>query len=105
MSTGHAKVLLGIPEEKTLCEVADRIIADKLSVRDTERYIKSLGRKPQDTKKKTLRNKVAYDEAEQMLKEKLGTKVVINRKTETTGRIEIDYYSTEDIERILEHIK
>ena len=106
IQSGHAKVILGLEDEKKELEAAKHIVAEHLSVRETEKYIKNFGKeKAKPAAKKKLRNQVAFDQAEQDLKSKLGTKVTINRKTITSGRIEIEYYSIEDIERILEHIK
>ena len=107
LSTGHAKVLLGIGDAEKQSEVAKQIIEQNLSVRETEKIVHALENpKPaKDVKKTALKNQLAYETVENTLKEKLGTKVSINRRSENSGKIEIDYYSLEDIERILAHIK
>lgn len=104
LSVGHAKVLLGLSEEKDQNALAERVLAENLSVRETEKAVKAINRGPRK-EKAPLRNSVAYEETEDNLQKILGTKVVIKRKSDNAGRIEIDFYSLEDIERILKHIK
>ena len=103
ISTGHAKVLLSLEDPAKLTLAAKEVAASNLSVRDTERLVKAFEKTPE--KKKPLRNQVAYDEAEQKLSQKLGTRVRINRKAENSGKIEISFSSLEDFERITDHIR
>lgn len=105
LSTGHAKTILGLEDPEKQTEVAEKVISDNLSVRQTEALIKSLLKEKKAPVKKALRNQVAYDEARQSLEDCLATKVVINRKSETAGKIEITYNSLEDFERIVGHIR
>ena len=105
LSTGHAKVLLGLENEEDIKKAADQIREKALSVRETEALVRSVTEKKPRKEKKELKNKTAYTELENNLKEKLGTKVSIRRRSDNAGRIEIDFYSLEDIERILEHIR
>ena len=104
ISTGHAKVLLGLDKKELQLQVAEDIINDRLSVRETEQMVKQLQKPRADEKeqKKELKNQELYQRIEDRMKEKIGSKVKIQRKTEEKGKIEIEYYSTEDLERIME---
>ena len=107
LSTGHAKVILGLDSPEKQLRAAETVLAENLSVRETEKLIKGLNDEKKSkpgTESKKLKNTVAYERVEKELKEKLGTKVVISRKDENAGKIMIDFYSLEDIERIIGHI-
>ena len=106
LSMGHARALLGIADTKTMEIVAQKIISEDFSVRQTEQYIKSL----QTVKKE---KKVTKEEAElsryiksleENLSSELGTKIKIVNKN-NKGKIEIPYSSAEDFERIIALIK
>ena len=105
LSTGHAKVLLGLEDEEELTKAAGQVLEKNLSVRETEALVHSITEKKPRKAKKELKNKTAYTSVENSLKEKLGTKVTIRRRSDNAGKIEIEFYSLEDIERILEHIR
>ena len=104
ITVGHAKVLLGISSKEQQEEIAEHIIDEKLSVRELENYIKAMSKpkKHLAPSQKQLGNKELYHTLEEKMKECIGTKVHINRKEENKGRIEIDYYSADDLERIIE---
>ena len=91
------------PEEQY--EIAQRIFDEKLSVREVEKLMKNL-HKPEKAKKKpdnqTLQ--VIYQDIEDRLKQKLSTKVTITSKGEGSGKIEIEFYNHEDLDRLLEMI-
>ena len=103
ISTGHAKVLLGLEDPERMRELAARIREENLSVRDLEAVIHAMGRKKRT--KTVFRNQEEYDNTARGLEEKLGTHVRFSRKNEHSGKIEIDYSSLEDLERILSHIR
>src|SRR5699024_5966952 len=104
ITVGHAKVLLGISSKEQQEEIAEHIIDEKLSVRELENYIKAMSKpkKKLAPSQKQLGNKEHNHTLEEKMKECIGTKVHINRKEENKGRIEIDYYSADDLERIIE---
>jgi ParB family chromosome partitioning protein len=106
LSTGHAKAILGAETEELQSEIAKTVVEKGLSVRDTEALVKNAGKqkKSPGTAKK-LRNTAEYEKVEKELKAKLGTKVKIERREDNAGRIIIDFYSLDDIERILKHIQ
>ena len=84
--------------------VANRILDEKLSVRETEKLVKSLLEGKEKKKKETKKdeNAVFYKDLEEKIKEIVGTKVSIQHKSKDKGKIEIEYYSEEELERIIE---
>ena len=106
ISSGHARALLGLKDTEKQYTVAMQIFDEKLSVRETEKLIKSMNAPAkQKPAKKELKNDFVYRDIENQLKEKIGTKVRINRKDEQKGKIEIEYYSPEELEKILAYFK
>lgn len=106
ISSGHARALLGLDDTEKQYNIAMQIFDEKLSVRETEKLVKQINRPEQPPKpKKELKNDFVYRDIEEKLKEKIGTKVKINRKTEEKGKIEIEYYSPEELEKILAYFK
>ena len=101
ISSGHARALLGLSDKEEQFHIASKIFDEKLSVRETEKLIKKINNPTKKQPKKELKNDFVYRDIEEKLKQKLGTKVSINRKTEQKGKIEIEYYTPEDLEKIL----
>lgn len=103
ISSGHARTLLSIPDKNIQYEIAMKIFDEKLSVRETEKYIKNYN-KPKSKVKKEINMEIVeiYKKLENDIKEILGTKVTINKKNNKLGKIEIEYYSNEDLDRIIE---
>lgn len=101
-SSGHARALLGIKDHDLQYSTALKIFDEKLSVRETEKLIKALQAEEKPKRKKPeLKNDFVYRDLEEKLKMVIGTKVTINRKSEQAGRIEIEYYTPEDLEKIV----
>lgn len=105
ISSGHARALLGLADKEQQYQAATKIFDEKLSVRETEKMIKQINNPVKKQPKKELKNDFVYRDLEEKLKQKLGTKVKINRKTEQKGKIEIEYYTPEDLEKILAYFK
>lgn len=105
ISSGHARTLLGLTDSEQQYTIALRVFDEKLSVRETEKLVKSINNPVQKKPKKELKNEFVYRDLEEQLKQKIGTKVRINRKTEQKGKIEIEYYSPEELEKILAYFK
>lgn len=103
ISTGHAKVLLSVENKEEQEKIAAELISKSLSVRELEKLVKKYI-KPRKKKenKDTIDYSLFYKEYEDKLKDILGTKVQINTKDKNKGRIEIDYYSAAELERIVE---
>ncbi len=97
ISAGHARALLAIEDEKKREEIANKIVENQLNVRDIE----SLAKEKKAVKKKEVSKDLELIEIEEKLKGFFGTKVnIVNKKSR--GKIEIEYYNNEDLERILE---
>ena len=105
ISTGHARALLSIEDEEEQYMLAQRIFDEKLSVREVEKLVKNL-HKPEKTKKKTedATIQAIYLDIEDKLKQRLSTKVSVISKGEGTGKIEIEFYNHEDLDRLLDMI-
>lgn len=106
ISMGHARALLGLDSSEKIISAADEVINKKLSVRATEKLVKSFGIDKQDRSdnKKNISDdvKVILTDKSDNLKQIFGTNVKITPKTNESGKIEIEYYSKEDFQRIFE---
>jgi len=104
LSMGHARALLGLPTPELQLEVAQRITSEGLSVRQVERLVQRMTepREPKSAEEVPLdaNTRAALQELERVL----GTRVRIVLKSENRGRIEIEYYSVEELTRIYELI-
>lgn len=100
ISTGHARVLLAIEDEEQQYLLATKIFDEKLSVRETEKLVKSLKNPKKEVKKTTPEHQFIYNDIAEKMKSIMGTKVNINAKANGKGKIEIEYYSEEELERI-----
>lgn len=105
ISTGHARALLAVEDPEEQFTLAQQIFDEKLSVRDVEKLVKNL-HKPEKAKKnkddKTMQ--AIYQDIEDKLKQRLSTKVTVTPKGEGSGKIEIEFYNHEDLDRLLEVI-
>lgn len=99
ISYGHARAILGVEGEENQCEITDEIIASQLSVRETEKLIQKLGEVKVEKEKKPVSNPF-YKEIQEGLQHLLGTKVQITQGKKK-GKIEIEYYSEDELERII----
>lgn len=104
ITTGHARALLAITDNEKQYNVAQQIFDEKLSVRETEKLVKKLSKEKKESLKPVLDDSMSvfYEDMEQKLKAIIGTKVAIHQKDNKKGKIEIDYYSTDELERIIE---
>jgi ParB family transcriptional regulator, chromosome partitioning protein len=100
ISEGHGRALLAIEDEKLQCELAQKVIDENLSVRELERLIKNLNIIKKERKREI---DPYFKDITERLQDYLGTKVNISNKN-NKGKIEIEYYSNEDLQRILEII-
>jgi len=104
ISTGHARALISIEDSKLQYELAQKIFDEKLSVRDVEKLVKSVNNpKPKKEPKKIDQSlELIYRDIEEKLKESLGTKVSITSKENGSGKMEIEFFSHDELERITE---
>ena len=101
ISAGHARTLISIEDPDAQYNIATKIFDEKLSVRETEKLVKLL-QKPEVKKEKIEKvNSFIYKDIEEKMKAILGTKVTVDHKSNNKGKISIEYYSNEELERIL----
>ncbi len=104
LTTGHARALLAIEDPEEQYRVAQLVFDQKLSVREVERLVKKL-QKPENPKKEVDGAlELVYQSIEEKLKERLGTKVYISPKVNGSGKIEIEFYNHEDLDRLMEQL-
>ncbi len=102
ITTGHARALLAIDNPEEQYAIAQRIFDEKLSVRDVEKLMKSMSKpsKPKKVSDKTMQ--AIYQDIEEKLKQKLSTKVTVTSKGDGAGKLEIEFYSHEDLDRLMD---
>lgn len=106
ITTGHARALLSVEDGELQWKLASRIFDEKLSVRDVEKLMKELQKeKKEPEKKQDTAYDLIYKDMEEKMKAILGTKVVVNHKADHKGKIEIEYYSDEELERIYDMLR
>ena len=107
ITSGHARALLALDDKSLQYEIANKIFDEELSVRETEKLIKQVkngtyGKKT--VKKKVFDNQEIYTSYEEKMKQSVGSKVTINRKDNSKGKIEIEYYSNDELDRIVSYL-
>ena len=100
ITEGHARALIGIEDEKRQLEIAQKVIKDKLSVRDIEKFVKENDKPAKPKKKLSNELEIFYNDVAEKMKTKLGTKVSVTGKGDGSGKIEIEFYSNDDLDRI-----
>ena len=106
ISTGHARTLLAIEDLDKQYEIAQKVFDEKLSVRELEKLVKSLTspEKPKKKKEDLSKYQLHFDEYAAKLADKLGVKVGVSLKDKSTGKLEIDFYSSDDFEKIFDKL-
>ena len=104
ITTGHARALLSIEDPEEQYMIAQKVFDEKMSVREVEKLVKNLHKpeKPKKAENKSL--EVIYQNIEEKLKESLGTKVSISSKENGAGKIQIEFYDHDDLDRLMEYI-
>lgn len=107
ISSGHARALLSLEDKELQIELAKRIVREQMSVRDVEKAVKQAGKVKKENQKKQEEEALSliFRNLEDRMKSAMGTKVNISRKDKNKGRIEIEYYSQSELERIVELIE
>lgn len=104
ISNGHGRALLAIEDNDKQYLVAQKVFDEKLSVRETEKLMKELD-KPVKVQPPKGANDLAYRDLEEKIKKIMGTNIAIKNKSNNKGKIEIEYYSLEELERIIDMIQ
>ena len=104
ISAGHARAILAIPDKDKQASVAMKVFDEKLSVRETEKLVKHIIESPKKKAEKQVNTAedAIYESLEEKMKGIVGTRVFIHRKKNNKGKIEIEYYSRDELERIIE---
>ena len=106
LSEGHARAILGLPDPEAQRTLAERVVKEKLSVRDTEKIVKKLmSQIVRRTKRKDYEKEAILSNLSEQLKTILGTKVSIHEGARHKGKIEIEYYSDDELNRIFEMLQ
>lgn len=105
ISAGYGRALVVIENKETQYNLAMKVFDEKLNVRETEKLVKSILKPEKKNKNKeiwTESEELVYNNMEEKMRTILGSKVVINKKDKNKGKIEIEYYSNEELERLIE---
>lgn len=104
LSTGHARALISIEDPEQQYTIAQKVFDEKLSVRDVEKLVKNLNKpeKPKKSEESDSSLDIVYQDVAEKLKQSLGTKVEISSKGNGSGKIEIEFYNHDDLDRIIE---
>ena len=108
ISTGHARAILSIEDSDKQYEFAQKIFDEKMSVRDVEKAIKNMQKDPKvkkDNQKIDKKTEAIYHSLEENMKQIMGTKVTIQTKNGNQGKVEIEYYSQDELDRIVNMIR
>jgi ParB family chromosome partitioning protein len=101
LSNGHARTIISIEDGDKQYALAQRIFDEKLSVREVEKLMREMD-KPEKTPKELPENDFVYRDLEEKLSKSLGTQVSIKNKKNNKGKIEIQYFSQAELERIID---
>lgn len=104
LSTGHARALLAVENPEEQYTLAQKVFDEKLSVRDVEKLVKNIHKPAKAKKPDNKALSLIYQDIEEKLKQVLSTKVSVVRKEDGAGKIEVEFYNHEDLERIMEII-
>jgi ParB family transcriptional regulator, chromosome partitioning protein len=104
ISMGHGRALLGLRNKDKLQAVVEKILKDHLNVRQLEQLIQQLNDVPRETKKPVQQKDIFIKERESSLRDRFGTTVTI-KQSKNKGKIEIEFFSKEDLERIIEMLE
>lgn len=102
ITTGHARALLSIEDKEQQYKIAMQVFDQKLSVRDVEKLMKTMQNTENRKEKSQPENTFIYENLEEKMKALFGTKVSISHKANHKGKIVIDYYSDDELERLME---
>ena len=101
ISAGHARALLGVEDKEDQFVLAQRAFDEKLSVREVEKIVKNRGKNTHKVKENQSQLENVYKDIENKLKDRLSTKVCITGKEGGAGKIEIEFYTSDELDRIL----
>lgn len=104
LSMGHARALLGLKNKDDLNQIVKKIIKEQLNVRQVEQLVANLNEKKPKKKRKTQKKDIFILRQEEILREHLGTNVKIE-KNKNKGKIEIEFYTDDELEKLINVLK
>jgi len=102
LSTGHAKVLLGLDSPQAITRLARKVVEEDLSVRQTEVLVNTARRERRQTTPKKANSDPHFTNVEESLRRRFGTRIRIRTKSGGSGKIEIEFYDTDHMNRLLD---
>ena len=99
MTAGHGRALLGLEDKEKIEETAEKVISGKLSVRETEKLVKTINSEAQKVNKKVRKRDTFYDEVELSLSDILGRRVTV-KEGRKGGKIEFEFFDKEDLKKL-----
>ena len=99
ITAGHARALLGLEDQAVQLALAEKVVKESLSVRQTEDLVRSYGKEGPHLKSR-VKNSPEYKDLEKKMSAALGTRVTIKQKEKGKGRVEISYYSEDQLDEI-----
>lgn len=105
LTIGHARALLAVEDPSDQYVLAQKIFDEKLNVRDVEKLVKSWGKPAKEKPPVNKELDLFYKDLAEKMKANLGTKVQISGKGDGTGKIEIEFYSNDELDRLIARIK
>lgn len=102
LSTGHAKVLLGLESPQAITKLAQKVVEEALSVRQTEALVAAARQKRQRPTPRKTKTDPLFSGVEETLRQRFGTRVRVRPKSNGTGKIEIEFYDTDHMNRLLD---
>ena len=105
ITAGHARALIMVENPQEQYTLAQKIFDEKLSVRDVEKLVKDLHKPPKKQKREENKSlQAVYQEYENKLKDRLGTKVKVSSKGNGKGTIEIEFFNHDEFDRLMDMI-
>lgn len=104
LSMGQARALIPVEDEDQQLALAEKIVEQQLSVRDVEKLIRDLQRKPREKKEKDPGLELIYRDLENRINAALGMKVAIKSQNEKSGKLEITYSNQDDLEKLMDKL-
>lgn len=99
MTAGHGRALLGLEDKEKIEETAEKVISGKLSVRETEKLVKTINSQTEKVNKKVRKRDTFYDEVELSLSDILGRRVTV-KEGRKGGKIEFEFFDKEDLKKL-----
>ena len=110
ISSGHARALLGLEDDELMEQIAQEVVENSLSVRETEKRVQQINKEKENGEEVVVKEKIDrrppyYREVELSLSECFGRKVLVNQKNKNSGTLVLEFYGEDDLKELLKHFK